>query len=77
VIIYPNPATSSLYVAVPYAGQLPCKIEVLDMSGRLLKSIVTGSTEERLDIESVPKGLYMLRLSFKGTAPMLRRWVKA
>ena len=77
VTVYPNPATTALTVKFPYAGKHPYRIEVLDMSGRVVKTKETAGAEEYLDIQSLPKGLYMLRLSYFGTGPVMRKWVKA
>lgn len=77
LIVYPNPATSFLSVKFLNFGKLPNKIEILDMSGRVLKTKEISGVDENLEIQSLPKGLYILKLSYNGLGPIMRRWVKA
>ncbi|MGV3539921.1 MAG: T9SS type A sorting domain-containing protein [Rufibacter sp.] len=75
-MVYPNPAISNLTVKFTHAGKLPNKIEILDMSGRVMKTKETPSVEENLEIQSLPSGLYILKLCYIGLRPIMRRWVK-
>ncbi|WP_114782629.1 T9SS type A sorting domain-containing protein [Botryobacter ruber] len=77
MIVYPNPAISSLTVKFPHTGRLPNKIEVLDMSGRVVKTKEINCAEVVLDVQNIPKGLYLLKLSYNGSGSVLRKWVKA
>ena len=61
VSIYPNPATSWLHIE-SQDGILWDKIELLDMSGRVLQTLYTVA-EHRLDVSGLAAGLYVLRLT--------------
>ncbi|MFT2011506.1 T9SS type A sorting domain-containing protein [Pontibacter sp. 13R65] len=77
MLVYPNPASSFLTVKFLHIGEHPNKIEILDMSGRVVKTKETNNTEEELDIQNLPKGLYLLKLSYNNLNPVLRKWVKS
>ncbi len=58
--VYPNPTTGQLLWANPALNQ----IDVLDLSGRLLQSILTVPENRSATLNgSLPDGLYLLRLS--------------
>jgi len=61
VNIYPNPATSWLHIE-SQDGILWDKIELLDMSGRVLQTLYSVA-EHRLDVSGLDAGLYVLRLT--------------
>ena len=58
VLVYPNPAHDHFYLR---ADTLPGRVEIYDMSGRLMQSekIDEGQTEVRIDV-SLKKGVYIL-----------------
>jgi hypothetical protein len=61
VSIYPNPATSWLHIE-SQDGILWDKIELLDMSGRVLQTLYSVA-EHRMDVSGLAAGLYVLRLT--------------
>lgn len=61
--IYPNPATNYIQVE---ASSIIDSIEVFDLSGRKLLSKQTNTKSNLLDVESLNKGSYILRLEVDG-----------
>jgi hypothetical protein len=55
--IYPNPASRTLTIDVPWEG-VPFEVEVTDVCGRHYIS----STEKTIDVHSLDAGLYLLRV---------------
>jgi hypothetical protein len=63
--IYPNPATNKIHVEVIYNSMLDGKIQMLDLSGKLITdftvNIVAGGIE--LDIQNLSNGLYFITIT--------------
>ncbi len=63
--VTPNPARSKFTVSVTNnTGQL--QLEVVDMNGRVVKTQLLTSTNNTVDVQTLQKGLYLVRL--KGDA---------
>jgi hypothetical protein len=58
--LYPNPTSSQLFIESDITID---KIEILDISGRAVKTIVKPSYS--IDVSDIPKGIYFLRLTTK------------
>lgn len=58
--VYPNPATSELFVSVPGNINEEMQLTLMDMSGRTITSAVNSNG--RLDISAIPAGLYILEV---------------
>lgn len=59
--IYPNPARDRVYVSC--FGNQPVRIEVMDVSGKIVKEIqCTAGAVLPVDITEVPSGLYLVRI---------------
>ena len=73
--IYPNPAGEKLFIDVDdkYSTR-SLDIEILDSSGRLLYSS-PADADHSLDVGSLPRGIYMLRISSGGNTAT-RRFIK-
>ncbi|NEN22530.1 T9SS type A sorting domain-containing protein [Cryomorpha ignava] len=58
--VFPNPATSSIQVALPSSesGQL----EIFDISGRVLFTMPLNSERVEMDINQYPPGVYLIRV---------------
>ena len=54
--IYPNPATSFITITLPNAAV----VDIHDMSGRCLLSQPASAGSTRLDISSLPQGMYII-----------------
>jgi ligand-binding sensor domain-containing protein len=60
LLVYPNPAKENLYVQNPAAG---VSIEIFDLTGRMLISASGDAGTVPLDIRSLNKGLYFVKLT--------------
>ena len=61
--VYPNPANQLIHVNLGSASKFPGRIELLDMSGRQVKSehFPSGYQVYQVDIEGLHAGMYILR----------------
>lgn len=57
--IYPNPASSQIHVV---AENKNSQLYILDASGKVLLRKVMETTEMRLDISQLPKGIYYMKI---------------
>ncbi len=68
LIVYPNPAKNEIEIS--FEDNLESKekvsIQFLTKSGELIKTVDSESRNIRVPIASLPKGLYMLRISING-----------
>ncbi|MET0462000.1 MAG: T9SS type A sorting domain-containing protein [Chitinophagaceae bacterium] len=76
LLVAPNPATDQVYV-ISGAGRHVIKAELFDMSGKqvLVKQLNTGQQVYSLDISSVQKGVYLLKL-YEDTGVTTQRIMK-
>ena len=60
--VYPNPADD--FIIFEFSGKVS-QIEVMDISGKVLinQMVEDGSTQVKLDLSGLDKGLYMYRVS--------------
>lgn len=67
--IYPNPASSELYISIQSKQTTPLTIEVFDVNGRSMYQNTTqagkGETMHTVDVSKLAKGMYLLRLTDK------------
>lgn len=71
VIVFPNPATNNITIQCPR----PAIIEITDIQGQLLKTLVSGDNNINIDISSFPGGLYFVEVKTeKGIA--IKKFVK-
>ncbi len=73
VKVYPNPANNILTVSSP--SQQLSSIEVVDLNGRLIKSVVVNNTEINTNIEDLKPGLYILNI-LSNDATITRKFIK-
>ncbi|WP_106915869.1 GEVED domain-containing protein [Chryseobacterium aurantiacum] len=59
--IYPNPVADKLTVSAP--KNTIQKIEIIDVSGRLIKTVSSKNSEEVIDTSFLSQGNYVLRIS--------------
>ena len=61
--VRPNPVTADLVVGIPTTTA--STLTLSDMLGRVVlqHEVAAGSTEERLDLSSLPAGTYVVRLA--------------
>ena len=77
----PNPAQSFVLLSFKSTEEIVLQIELLDVLGRQVagSSQETKTSEEvSLDLSSLPSGLYMVRVSFKGDSkPIIIKFIKS
>lgn len=75
ILIYPNPATNTIKIK-DISNSSNAKIEVIDISGRIIKTLnSTLDSELSIDISELTSGNYMLRLqSENGTT--VKKFIK-
>jgi aminopeptidase N len=61
--VYPNPSTTSITIDLIENIHPDINYKVFDMSGKLLMNGVLSSTKTLLDMENLPKGMYILQLT--------------
>ncbi|MEM9984499.1 MAG: Ig-like domain-containing protein [Bacteroidota bacterium] len=59
--IYPNPASSKVFVEVKEAAVLP-RLTILDLSGRVVFEGQMSSQKEAIDVSRVNPGIYLVKL---------------
>jgi len=60
--VYPNPAATSINIYFDHdARWIGKKMEILDMSGRIVFSKIIGSRIETIDINRLTAGVYFIR----------------
>lgn len=59
LIIYPNPATSQVYISGMLSGMT---VECYNINGSLLKSELSNGSDFVMDVSSLPNGIYLLRI---------------
>lgn len=65
--VYPNPATNYVNIDFSLAEAKKITMKLMDMTGKVLKQDavegIEGANQQRMDIEGVSKGLYLLEIS--------------
>jgi len=59
--IYPNPFSNTLYLNLGSEGEKV--IQVYDMQGKMVKKLSTLVPQTQLDMESLPKGIYLVKVA--------------
>jgi hypothetical protein len=62
IVVYPNPASNFVRI---YSGSSPIdEVEIIDASGKVLKSFGLNQSKNEVEIDSseLPKGVYLLKL---------------
>lgn len=58
--VYPNPASDFVDV---FVGEGNCQAEIIDMNGRVVMSVSLNNTINRIAINNLPNGAYILRVN--------------
>ncbi len=72
--IFPNPATRTAYISLPFKGQKT--ISVYDVSGKQIEQILTHEGFVELDVSDYTKGLYLIKVKFENGTEKLKLIVK-
>jgi len=59
--IYPNPAKNNLQITINN-NQLNKTIEILDITGKLIKTLIANETNQFIDISNLQDGVYFIRI---------------
>ncbi|MGD1846705.1 MAG: T9SS type A sorting domain-containing protein, partial [Salibacteraceae bacterium] len=64
-LIFPNPAQYQLNIQITGLPNLPLQLELMDLQGRavLSRQYVGSTINEQLELEGLPSGTYLLRLT--------------
>lgn len=62
VKVYPNPASKILYVQSKRGMHKPLRVELLDMSGKLMMQSTTSKDNFSISLDGLGKGMYILKL---------------
>jgi len=60
--VYPNPAASYIFVE----GYEGAELQILDMSGRIFKTITNNTAKQRIDLNNLNAGLFVVMLEKDG-----------
>lgn len=61
ISIYPNPVTSFIFLKNAPAGDL--NITVFSLSGTMALKLLVPSASDQIDVSSLPKGFYLLKVN--------------
>ncbi|MFM9910714.1 MAG: PQQ-dependent sugar dehydrogenase [Chitinophagaceae bacterium] len=62
VKLYPNPASKILYVQSKRGMHKPLRVELWDISGKLMLQATTGKDNFSINVENFGRGMYILKL---------------
>jgi len=71
VQIYPNPANDYIIIEAPQKAE----IEILNIQGQLIKTILSTNSKTKVDVSAMPKGLFIIKLKI-GQKIAVKRFVK-
>jgi hypothetical protein len=73
ISIYPNPASTVLYINLPESSNAIEAIELISMNGQLLRSY--RKTDQSIDISTLNEGVYILKIELMGGKQINKRVV--
>lgn len=74
--VYPNPATDEFTVEVPKNISTPLRMDLFDLRGKVLQRQMLHIGQNRMNIQSLPAGFYLLVISSKEVGRVAYRLVK-
>ncbi len=77
--IYPNPASEQISILLDLKKSSLLSLSVMDISGRVIlqnKVELSGKCKAGLNIDEIPAGMYLLRISDESGAGIIRKFVK-
>jgi hypothetical protein len=60
--IFPNPTSGKITITVPQSFQMPCKLEIFDLTDRVIKEIQLTELSQSFDLYNYPSGLYTYKI---------------
>jgi hypothetical protein len=76
--IYPNPVSDKVNIIIDLKKPSPVKINITDLSGRSLMGEsydLSGRNDIVIDVDALPKGIYMLRCEVQGEV-IIKKFMK-
>jgi chitodextrinase len=61
VIVYPNPANDYIFVNAESNENL--RVDIYDIEGRLLNTEIVRGGNQKIDVQNLPEGLYLVKVS--------------
>jgi hypothetical protein len=62
VSIYPNPVISGKVTVENISSEIIKTIEFIDLQGRIIKTVIPAQTKSEIEVNSLKKGIYYLRI---------------
>jgi len=70
--LYPIPSKGELYVRSEQSNIR--NLLLFDVTGSIVENIILNNS--KMDVSSLPKGLYVLKINFETTSPILKKIIK-
>jgi|GEM_PF-5196230 len=70
VVVYPNPMVDMITIGLPSHLAIGTRLELLDLTGKLLRKTITTEANMQLDLSTLPLGTYLLRASRPDATPI-------
>lgn len=74
--VYPNPANDKVNVSIEQSDVTITRVELFDVSGRLVLSEASTSNVSTLEISSLKQGMYLLKVSLSDGSMTTKRFTK-
>ncbi len=75
--IYPNPASSQLFITSPGTKTTALKITITDINSRMVNhQVISNLSREGIDISYLPNGIYFLEIESATEKAMKKIWIQ-
>lgn len=74
VTVYPNPVQSGSDVTLNFGLTVNAQVEIYDMSGRLLNSVITNDSQVNIPTSQMQKGMYIIKV-IEGEKIVVKRFL--
>ncbi len=61
--IFPNPNSGTVNISIPVGIMLPCKLGIIDLSGKINRSFTMNLQSQSFDLANLPVGIYIYQLT--------------
>ncbi len=65
IVVFPNPTNDNVTIKIPFNNQSIVEVQLHDISGKFVKSIVSNKRNVVMDLSTIPDGLYMLLVKYE------------
>ncbi len=63
ITIFPNPTSGIISIHLPEGARLPCKLSILDISGRIVENQTIKHSRETFNLSDLSAGLYIFQIT--------------